>query len=251
MYGKIFESMYDGTLASKGPWEALVTFQQMIVLANRDGVVDMTAIAISRRTSIPIDIITVGIRELMRPDAGSRTEGEEGRRIVYLDVHRDWGWQIVNYAKYRNMRNAEDRREYLRVAKQRSRERQTMLVNTSQQMSPEFNRSTHADADADADATTPSSSAEPKTAVEGFGEFWSAYPRKVGKDAAAKAFAKRKPDAALLAAMLAAIEAQRSAEQWRRDGGQYIPHPATWLNQGRWQDEVNQVATDERFRGAR
>lgn len=72
----------------------------------------------------------------------------------------------------------------------------------------------------------------------GFDSFWQAYPRKVGKDAAAKAFAKRRPDAALLAAMLAAVERQKASADWRRDGGQYIPHPSTWLNEGRWMDEA-------------
>lgn len=71
---------------------------------------------------------------------------------------------------------------------------------------------------------------------DGFGEFWSAYPRKVGKDAARKAFAKRKPDADLLAKMLAAVAVQAKSTQWQRDGGQYIPHPSTWLNEGRWND---------------
>ena len=77
----------------------------------------------------------------------------------------------------------------------------------------------------------------------GFDAFWSAYPRKVGKDAAARAFAKRRVDASLLASLLVAIEAQRNGEQWRKDGGQFIPHPATWLNEGRWQDETPGVAT--------
>jgi hypothetical protein len=71
-----------------------------------------------------------------------------------------------------------------------------------------------------------------------FQKFWSAYPRKVGKDAAAKAFGKRRVDDALLVAILAALEQQKISKQWQRDGGQYIPHPATWLNQGRWQDEA-------------
>lgn len=71
----------------------------------------------------------------------------------------------------------------------------------------------------------------------GFETLWSEYPRKVGKDAAAKAFAKRRPDAALLAAMVAAVKAQRQSEQWRKDGGQFIPHLSTWINEGRWQDE--------------
>jgi len=72
---------------------------------------------------------------------------------------------------------------------------------------------------------------------DGFVEFWSAYPRKVGKDAARKAFGKRRPDAALLAKMLAAITIQARSTQWLRDDGQFIPHPSTWLNAGRWSDE--------------
>lgn len=71
----------------------------------------------------------------------------------------------------------------------------------------------------------------------GFDRVWSAYPRKVGKDAAAKAFAKRKPDAALVEAMVKAIETQKRSADWTKDGGQFIPHLATWLNGGRWMDE--------------
>ena len=63
----------------------------------------------------------------------------------------------------------------------------------------------------------------------------------VGKDDARKAFLKRKPDGELLALMLAAIAAQRESQAWTRDGGQYIPNPSTWLNQGRWQDETDPV----------
>lgn len=70
-----------------------------------------------------------------------------------------------------------------------------------------------------------------------FAKFWSAYPRKVGKDAASKAFAKRRPTPALLDLMLTAISRQRETEQWQRNRGQFIPHPSTWLNEGRWQDE--------------
>jgi hypothetical protein len=51
MYGKLFSQMYDGTLATKGPWQALVTFQQLIILADKHGIVDMTPEAIGRRTT--------------------------------------------------------------------------------------------------------------------------------------------------------------------------------------------------------
>ena len=55
MYGKIFESMYDGTLGEH--WKALVTFQQLIVICDSNGDVDMTINAIHRRTSIPKEIL--------------------------------------------------------------------------------------------------------------------------------------------------------------------------------------------------
>jgi hypothetical protein len=71
----------------------------------------------------------------------------------------------------------------------------------------------------------------------GFSAFWAAYPRKVGKDAAFRAFQKHAPTAALVETMLRALTRQRQTVQWRKDDGQFIPHPATWLNQGRWQDE--------------
>lgn len=73
---------------------------------------------------------------------------------------------------------------------------------------------------------------------ESFDKFWKAYPRKIGKDAAQKAFNKRNPDDNLLGEMLKAIEVQKTTEDWRKSDGQFIPHPATWLNQGRWMDEV-------------
>jgi hypothetical protein len=71
---------------------------------------------------------------------------------------------------------------------------------------------------------------------DAFDEFWKAYPNKTGKDAARKAFDKRKPGKQLLGEMLQAITAQKQTEQWTKQGGQFIPNPATWLNQGRWQD---------------
>jgi hypothetical protein len=83
----------------------------------------------------------------------------------------------------------------------------------------------------------------PATADRRFAEFWLAYPKKVGKDAAQKAFGKRKPDDELLTLMLAAIKAQKHSSNWLKDGGQFIPHPATWLNEGRWMDESDGSAT--------
>ncbi len=68
-----------------------------------------------------------------------------------------------------------------------------------------------------------------------FDHFWSAYPRKVGKQKCLRWWKSHKPDATLLQKMLAALEQQTRSRQWQDP--QYIPHPYTWLNQGRWEDE--------------
>ena len=76
-----------------------------------------------------------------------------------------------------------------------------------------------------------------KELEEMFDRFWKAYPRHEAKANALKAFEKLKPTEELLMTMLNAIKKQASSAQWLENGGQYIPHPATWLNQRRWEDE--------------
>ncbi len=69
-----------------------------------------------------------------------------------------------------------------------------------------------------------------------FEEFWAAYPKKVAKSSAKKAFEKV---SAPLETLLTAIGRQKCSEQWSKDNGQFIPNPATWLNQERWNDELS------------
>lgn len=72
---------------------------------------------------------------------------------------------------------------------------------------------------------------------ERFEQFWKAYPKKKSKGDAEKAFKTIKPDGELLERILSAIESQKLTEQWQRDGGQFIPYPATWLRAKDWENE--------------
>ena len=74
-----------------------------------------------------------------------------------------------------------------------------------------------------------------------FDAFWASYPRKIGKDAAWRAWQQRRPDTDLTAAILAAVAWQVRQDNWLREGGRFIPNPATWLKAGRWQDEPSQT----------
>ena len=73
--------------------------------------------------------------------------------------------------------------------------------------------------------------------TEEFEKFWEVYPRKMAKKDAFKAFKKVNVP---LQTLIDAVNAQAESDAWQRDNGRYIPYPATWLNQGRWDDILEQ-----------
>lgn len=71
-----------------------------------------------------------------------------------------------------------------------------------------------------------------------FDSFYAAYPRHVDRAKAEKAWLKIAPDDALRERIMRAVDAQKKSAQWTKDNGAFIPHPASWLNGKRWEDEV-------------
>lgn len=221
MYGKIFDSIYEGTLY--GQWEAIVTFQQMIVLCDADGIIDMTPPAISARTSIPLEIIQKGIEILEKPDPYSRTPDENGCRIALIDSHKPWGWYIINHKKYRNLQDADTVRAQTRerVKKHRALKRPVTDGNAQKR---------HTNTDTDTNNKT--------YMAESFGQFWVKYPRKVKKQSAFKAWCRVKPINGLADIIIASVEKYKQTPDWKKDNGKFIPHPTSFLNQRRWEDEI-------------
>lgn len=80
-------------------------------------------------------------------------------------------------------------------------------------------------------------SAHPSGEPDRFDEFWALYPRRTGKPEARKRWAKitRKTDPQVILDGLAARVDWWSRARTERE---FIPHPTTWLNQGRWEDEI-------------
>jgi len=85
----------------------------------------------------------------------------------------------------------------------------------------------------------------PKSFSDGFDDFWISYPKKIGKQKTLEIWIKIKPDQSLLKKMLEKIELFKQTDQWKKDRGQFIPHPATWLNQERWEDEIDVKQSDK------
>lgn len=74
--------------------------------------------------------------------------------------------------------------------------------------------------------------------TDAFEKFWEKYPRKVSKKTASKSWGKIKMTDTVLDQIMTALGKCCQTEQWTKNNGQFIPHPATWLNQERWNDEV-------------
>jgi hypothetical protein len=79
---------------------------------------------------------------------------------------------------------------------------------------------------------------------ESFLLFWENYPKKKAKADAEKAFLKLSPDQETMNRILSAIEQQKESADWKKDGGQFIPYPATWIRARRWEDQDEQQGGD-------
>jgi phage replication O-like protein O len=82
---------------------------------------------------------------------------------------------------------------------------------------------------------------------ENFDLFYRAYPKRKARRDAQRAWTKLNPDESLVYAILTALEKQKSSLDWKKDGGQYIPLPATWLNGRRWEDEIEGPPAGDRW----
>lgn len=152
-----------------------------------------------------------------------------------------------------NKPSAWDKRQFAsdssaaRVSRHREKKKQACNTDVTLQETKCNSVDTDTDTDTEVNQHPPTPSAKPvakKTESaspvgsagggSGFAEFWMSYPKKVGKAEAERKWKNLKPD---VGAVLSAVKRQSASEQWRRDGGQFVPYPATWLHQRRWEDE--------------
>jgi hypothetical protein len=130
MYSKIFRRIYESSIAENPTLR--FTFMDLLVLADKDGIVDITHEAIARITNRPLQEIRETISLLEGPDPKSRSPEDEGIRIRRLDQHRDWGWVIVNYDRFHDMAVEEDRRVSTRERVRRHRSKSRNDSNTEE-----------------------------------------------------------------------------------------------------------------------
>jgi hypothetical protein len=119
MFGKVYASLYQGTLRGKA--HPILVFTNLLATCDRLGNVDKHPRAIAEEVGLSLEETQAAITYLEAKDPESRSREMDGRRIVRLDDHRAWGWRIVNYVKYRALRDTDERRAAIAEAVRRHR----------------------------------------------------------------------------------------------------------------------------------
>lgn len=139
MYCKLFASLYQGTLRGKS--HEILVFTNLLAHCDKEGFVDKHFKAIADEVGLTLDEVKKALETLEAPDHESRSSELDGARIERIESHREWGWRIVNYVKYSEILNYEERREYNRVrqaeyrAQKRDSRKLSMTVNDKPHLS--------------------------------------------------------------------------------------------------------------------
>lgn len=136
---------------------------------------------------------------------------------------------VSNWEKYQNVEAMDKIREQtrLRVAKHREK----LLGNVTDRYT--VTQRNAIDKEEDKDKDIESILPDP---LDQFRVFWGNYPRKESKEKTKQWYSKNKPSDELQTRILEALETFKKTAQWQDK--QFIPHPTTWLNQKRWEDEA-------------
>jgi hypothetical protein len=218
-YTKLFNSIITSTIWQEDD-KTRIVWITLLALSDFQGNVEGSIPGLANLARISTEDCEKSLAKLKQPDPYSRSKEKEGRRIE--DV--EGGWHIINYVLYRE-RNI-DRKAYNRMKQQQYRSQEKESTKEKEGVTHTHTQGVYNNVQNVHTCNTP------------FERFWEIYPRKEGKTPARKSFEKISPDDQLLAKILAAVENRKKTPQWQKDGGQFIPLPATWLNQERWTDET-------------
>lgn len=185
-----------------------------------------------------------GTHDQLRKLAGCEKEEweqclQEIKQLKIADVHEMSAEVVI---ENRRMLRDQTKRDHWRIQKQQQRE--------ESQSAPCPQPVQHVSTDCPPVSSSSSSSsrqnthAQTKTFVHenAFERFWKAYPKKRSKGQAEKAWKAIHPNEQLVATMVATIERAKTSEEWRKDSGQFIPYPATWLRARGWEDEIKSAS---------
>lgn len=246
MYGKIYESTFTGSLVGSGA-VVFAVWSYVIAHTKPPGVVEMNPALLASVLGCQKDDVEGAIGLLCSPDSQSRTPDHDGKRLLR---EGPFLYRVPTWERYNAMRNNDERRTYNRDAQRRSRASRTAVnpsvidgqqpsshVSTVSRGQPIHTACSILHAEEESTPRAKRLATNPE-----FDRFWLAYDKKVGRAASERAWKRARIDDRLFPVVLEATKEYVAAtpdKAFRR-------HPATWLNQRGWEDEIVQPGTSGR-----
>ena len=225
-YTKLFNSILMSTIWREDD-KTRIVWITLLAMADKNGIAETSIPSLADAARVSFDDCLASLDKLKSPDKYSRTKEHDGRRIQECDG----GFLLLNHGKYRAKMSADERREYNRIkqAEWRGSVKSVSANVIDKKVSSALSAHTEAKAASKADT-------ESEAITKAFEEFWIVYPRKVAKKDALKAFHKA-IKIIRLESLIVAVRSEISKNpMWKKDGGVFIPYPASWLNGERWND---------------
>jgi len=216
-FTKLFNKIVTSSVWSEDD-KTRIMWITMLALSDRNGYVAAALPGLADVSRMSLEDAKAAVLKLESPDQYSRNKELDGKRIVPVDG----GWEIVTYNEHRQLLSQVERREYKAEWIRKRRKKERRLSTNVDRVSTSV---TQAEAEAEADNNNPPTP---------FEEFWNVYPKKQSKPDAKKAWDKLKQSD--YPNVMAGLERWKNALDWKRDNGQFIPYPATFLNKRKWED---------------
>jgi len=246
-YRLIWSSIVDSSLYEKEDPMTRLVYLSMIAVSDPNGVVPIPLVSLGRRFNLPQEAVERAIEALCGPDPDDSSGTGAGERLQQLPK----GFKIINFETYQQVYKHEKRKAQRRESFHRNKPDRTTGGPVGQGWTAgQQDKDQDQDQDQDSDRI-PSGSSQgrkrPRKAkgyTSEFEVFWSAWPSqsRVGKFKAAERFGELSAEEQALA--LEAVAAQAVGQldpetpRDRESGRSRLPHPATWLYQRRFEDEV-------------
>jgi len=246
MYNKLFGKILRSSIWCED-YPTRIMWIAFLASMDEDGMVDWATPKIAAAIAgVTVDEATAAIARLEAPDPASGNQDHEGRRIERFPG----GWHVLNCKYYKDLATREDMRQQARERMRKARAKGADVRACSDDVRPcsevfadvryGYAGVTLSETETRSESEAHTPIAREKTARsvrDGFDEFWSKYPKKAARQAALKAWS-RIAASVPTADIMAGLERATRSEQWTKDGGQFVPHAATWLNGGRWTDDL-------------
>lgn len=203
-YTKLSSSLTASSLWNEADVVRIV-FITMLSMSDSDGNVKASVVGLAHLARKAVTETEAALKVLLAPDPHSGRKEMDGRRIVPIEG----GWHIVTHEFYREMGMSEDSKRYWREKKREQRSKKNVQKCPRQSETLGFGFGTGAES------------------------IYAAYPKKVGRPTAIKAIEK----AILKFGVPLLLEKTKAFADARAGNLDFVPHPATWFNQERFNDD--------------